>query len=72
MEYIQPTRRTTYTGPEIDKQVNKAAARRILDQLERQGVDVTHSRRDLEQRSQLYNIYMAPGMTEPSVTYATA
>ena len=72
MEPLYPTRRAAYTGPEIDEQVSKAAARRIIDQLERQGVDVTSARRDLEQLSQLYNIYMAPGMTGPSVTYATA
>lgn len=54
----------------IDVQVNKTAARKIIDQLERDGVDVTEARRDLQQRSPLYNVFYAPGMTGPVITYA--
>lgn len=56
----------------VDEQVNKAEARRILRELEAQGVKIDGALRDLETRSQLYNIFYAIGMAQPSITYATA
>lgn len=54
----------------VDVQVKKAEAVKILNQLEAQGVKVTMAREDLKQRSNLYNVFYAVGMTEPSITYA--
>ena len=56
----------------VDEQVNKAKARKILRELETQGVKIDGALRDLETRSPLYNVFYAVGMTEPSITYATA
>lgn len=54
----------------IDVQVKKAEAVKILNELEAQGVKVTMAREDLKQRSNWYNVFYAPGMTEPCITYS--
>ena len=55
----------------IDEQVTKTEARRILRELERAGVNVDEALDDLKQRSPLYNVFYAAGMTGPVITYAS-
>ena len=54
----------------VDVQVKKAEAVKILRELEARGVKVDRAREDLKQRSNLYNVFYAVGMTEPNITYA--